>query len=141
LNDTGDAVLLTAVEEGATIRWRCAVADGAILGPLGGLANVIADPGNGGAIPVTGSGSCAMTTAAAETRTIAAPTFVGQQIMLFVDTYAVGDAVVTSAVAINVANNTIMTFGAASEALTLTGVTAGASLQWQVTHNDGVALS
>ncbi len=101
---------------------------------------VHADPGNGGAIPVTSSGVCGLTSAGAETRTLAIPVFKGQRLTLYCDTY-VGDIVVTVASAINVANNTIMTFGAASEAIELVGVSVGGTLCWQVGWNDGVGLT
>jgi len=102
--------------------------------------DVIADPGDGGAIPVDESGSCAMTSAGAETRTMAIPTFEGQRITLFCDTY-VGDIVVTTSAACNVANNNTLTFGAVSEALELVGVTVGGALVWQIGWNDGVGLT
>ncbi len=105
-----------------------------------GAQNVVADPGTGAAIPVTLSGSVAIVTAGAETNTLAAPTYVGQTLVLYTDTY-VGDRVVTVAAAFNVANNTILTFGAATEACQLIGVELGGVLIWQLTWNDGVGLS
>jgi predicted RecA/RadA family phage recombinase len=104
------------------------------------LENVINDPGDGGAIPVTVSGVCAITSAGAETRTLAAPTVIGQQIALIDDTH-VGNIVVTAASPINQAGNTIMTFGAAADMIVLTAMTIGGTLAWRVTANDGVALS
>ena len=101
---------------------------------------VVSDPGNAGAIPVTTNGSVALTSAGAETRTLAIPAFQGQRMTLYCDTY-VGDIVVTVAAAFNVANNTILTFGAVSEACGLEGVTVGGSLVWQIVWNDGVGLS
>jgi len=101
----------------------------------------ITDPGDAGAIPVTASGWCALVSAAAETRTIAAPTFIGQEIDLFMDTRAVGDITATAAVVVNVANNNTMVFGAASERILLRGVSAGGTKEWSVVANDGVALS
>jgi hypothetical protein len=100
----------------------------------------IADPGNAGAISVKQSGVCALTSAGAETRTIAIPAFIGQKISLICDTY-VGAIAITAAAAINQTGNTIMTFGAAADACTLTGMTVGGALVWRVTYNDGVALS
>lgn len=100
----------------------------------------ITDPGNAGAIPVTSSGVCAMTSAGAETRTLAIPTFVGQQLTLICDTY-VGNIVVTSAQAINQAGNTTMTFGAAADYIKLEAATVGGALRWRVAANDGTALS
>lgn len=101
----------------------------------------LADPGDGQAIPVTRSATVAITTAAAETNTLAIPTFVGQKLFLICDTHAVGDRVVTSAQAINQTGNTIMTFGAAGDAILLQAATVGGALRWRVVANDGVALS
>lgn len=101
----------------------------------------IADPGDGAAIPVTRSATINITTAAAETNTLAIPTFLGQVLVLNMDTRAVGDRVVTSAQAINQAGNTIMTFGAARDNISLRAITVGGALRWTVVHNDGVALS
>ena len=103
-------------------------------------ANTIADPGNAGAIPVTANGVCALTSAGAETRTLAIPSFMGQQLSLICDTY-VGNIVVTSAQAINQAGNTIITFGVVNDNITLKAMTIGGALRWRVIANDGVALS
>lgn len=93
------------------------------------------------ALDYSTSGTVAITTAAAETNTLAIPAFAGQTLTMYVDTYAVGDRVITVAAAINVANNTIMTFGAASDFIKLEGITLAGALVWQVVSNDGVALS
>ena len=103
-------------------------------------AFAIADPGDAGAIPVTTDGVCALTSAGAETRTLAIPTFMGQRLSLVCDTY-VGNIVVTSAQALNQAGNTIMTFGAVRDYIALEAITVGGALRWQVLGNDGVALS
>ncbi len=101
----------------------------------------LADPGTGVAIPVTRSATINIVTAAAETNTLANPTFVGQTLVLNMDTRAVGDRVITAANGINQAGNTIMTFGAARDCITLRGVKVGGNLRWAVQGNDGVALS
>lgn len=106
----------------------------------GASAQVVADPGNAGAIPVTANGMCALTSAGAETRTLAIPTFAGQQLSIICDTY-VGNIVVTSAQAINQTGNNTMTFGAAADAIFLVAMTVGGALRWRVMGNDGVALS
>jgi len=103
-------------------------------------AFTIADPGNAGAIPVTTDGVCALTSAGAETRTLAIPSFMGQRLSLVCDTY-VGNIVVTSAQALNQAGNTIMTFGAVRDYIALEAITVGGALRWAVASNDGVALS
>ena len=101
----------------------------------------VSDPGDGKAIPVTSVNMvCNMTSAGAETRTLAIPKFVGQTCALCCDTY-VGNIVVTAASGINVAANTVMTFGAVDEAIFLEAVTKAGALRWQVVANDGVALS
>lgn len=101
----------------------------------------LADPGTGVAIPVLRSASVAIVTAGAETNTLAIPTFRGQRLILFMDTRVGGDRVVTASQAINQAANTIMTFGAARDCIVLEAVTVAGALRWQVTANDGVALS
>ena len=100
----------------------------------------IADPGNAGAIPVTASGVCALTSAGAETRSLAIPTFMGQRLSLICDTY-VGNIVVTAASAVDSAAHTVMTFGAAGRVVTLVGVTVGGSRKWRLVGADGVVLS
>lgn len=115
--------------------------DGLLIKDGSAQAAAIADPGTGAAIPVTKSGSIAISTLAAETNTLAIPTFQGQRLTLFVDTFAVGARVVTSAQRINQATSTIMTFGAVGDFIVLEGITIGGALRWQVVANDGVALS
>lgn len=108
--------------------------------PLEKLQQVIADPGNGGAIAVGRSGHGALTSAGSETRSLADPTFEGQQILLYAIVY-VGNIVVTAAHAVNVATNTAMTFGAAGHVVLLTAIKIGSGLRWSVTYKDGVSLS
>ena len=114
--------------------------DGGISWSAVSATSAIADPGNAAAIPVTQSGVCAMESAGAETRTLAIPGWLGQRLTLVCDTYG-GDIAVTVATAFNVANNTVLTFGAVSEVCELVGVSVGGALVWQIGINDGVALS
>lgn len=101
---------------------------------------VHADPGDAGAIPVTSTGTCAVTTAGAETRTLAIPTFAGQRLTIVCTVY-VGDAVITSAQAINVAGNTLITLEAAGNAIELVAVSVAGALRWRVVFNDGCTLA
>lgn len=101
---------------------------------------VIADPGNAGAIDVRFSSFVKLVSAAAETRTLAVPKFVGQEVTLYMDTDG-GDIVITASQAINAAGNTIMTFDTARDNITLKGVTVGGALRWEVFVNNAVALS
>ncbi|MBI4651293.1 hypothetical protein HY745_08430 [Candidatus Desantisbacteria bacterium] len=107
---------------------------------LNSMNNAIADPGDSGAIAVTASGVCALTSAGAETRTLAIPTFIGQEIALIDDTH-VGNIVITVSAAVNQAGNNTLTFGAVKDMIVLTAMTVGAALVWRVTANDGVALT
>ena len=101
----------------------------------------IADPGNSTkAIPVTRSGVCAITTAGAETRTLAIPSFVGQQITLVLDV-KVGNAVVTVASAFNQTGNNTITLDTAGDTVHLVGVQIGGTRAWRLVVNDGATLT
>ncbi len=94
--------------------------------------NTIADPGNAGAIPVTVSGVCNLTTGGAgETRTIANPTFLGQRIGLNLNVDGGGDCVVTFASGINVDGDTVVTLNDAGEYLEVSAVLIAAALRWR----------
>ncbi len=105
------------------------------------LHTEIADPGDAAAIPVTASGIVKITTAAAETNTLAIPTFEGQLLALMCEVYAVGDRVVTVASAVNQTGNNTITLGAAQDFIVLIAVAIGATLYWRVYSNDGAGLS
>jgi len=100
----------------------------------------IADPGDAGAIPVTQSGHVSLVTAAAETRTLADPTFAGQVLALAFKTDG-GDCVVTAANGVNQTGNNTLTFADAGDLITLQAIELGANLRWRAMANDGVALS
>lgn len=106
----------------------------------GGSTYAITDPGASGAIPVTTDGVCPMTSAAAETRTIAIPTFVGQRLTLCLDTDG-GDVVVTVAQPINHAGNNTITFNDAGDTISLVAITIAGARRWRLLHNDGCVLS
>jgi hypothetical protein len=95
----------------------------------------------GTAIPVTHSGSFPVTTAAAEMNTLADPTYLGQTISIFADTYAVGDRVITAASRINQAGHTTITLGAVGDFIKLEAITIGGALKWQVVATDGAATA
>ncbi len=105
----------------------------------GAASWLIADPGDAGAIPVTSDGVCALTSAGAETRTLAIPTYVGQRLTLCGDVY-VGDIVITVASAFNVAANTTITIEAAGNMVELVGVHIGGARRWRLVSNDGATL-
>lgn len=103
--------------------------------------NAIADPGDAGAIPVIASGSVALVTAGAETRTLADPTFIGQSLSLYLKTDG-GDCVVTSASDVtNTSGENIMTFADVGDSVILIAIEDGSDLEWRTLQNDGAALS
>lgn len=105
-----------------------------------GVTAPIADPGDAGAIPVVGTGYVPLVSGGAETRTLAAPDFVGQQLALNFHTDA-GDVVVTCATTVNQTGNNTLTFADAGDQIVLMAGQSGATVVWRVQSNDGVALS
>ena len=104
------------------------------------LSSAIADPGSAGAIPVTESGHCPIVTAAAETRTLAAPAYAGQVLSVAMRTDG-GDCVVTCATGINQTGNNTITLNDAGDSIVLVGIESGANKRWRVLSNDGCTLS
>lgn len=104
------------------------------------LTNPIADPGNAGAIPVTASGYCPIVTAGSETRTLAAPTFIGQELLLYIKTDG-GTCVITVASEINQTGNNTITMADVRDVIRLIAIESGSNKVWHVVSNDGAALS
>ena len=101
----------------------------------------IADPGDAGAIPVTKSGSVAITTTGVvDTRTLAIPALAGITLAISLDVDA-GDAVITVAAAINQTGNNTITMEDAGDTIVLTAVQVAGALVWRVVVNDGNTLS
>jgi len=149
LSDMGDVGVLAytagkiIVADGNSYE-EVAVSGDATLGLTGALtlvkkttAEAIADPGNTvKAIPITNSGYCPLVTAGAETRTVAIPTFAGQQLLLELKTDG-GDCAVTFASAFNQAGNTVITFDDAGDMALFIGVYNGANLAWRLVGQEG----
>jgi len=114
--------------------------DGLLIRDASVRPGLITDPGDVGAIPVTSSGACAMTSAAGETRTVAIPKFPGQWLALSFNV-DVGDIVVTFASAINQTGNNTATYADAGDYQYLIGVQVGGVMVWREVQNDGAALS
>ena len=104
------------------------------------LTASITDPGNAGAIPVTDSGECEIVTAAAETRTLAAPTYAGQLLLISMKTDG-GDCVIACATTVNQTGNNRITLNDAGDAVLLVAKVNGTNKRWSVVSNDGAALS
>lgn len=107
---------------------------------LSPMMPVAADPGDAGAINVRVSSFVAIVTAGAETRTLAIPKYVGQRLVLFLDTDG-GDCVITSAQAINGTGNNTITMNDARDAIHLVAITVGGALRWEVQTNSGCSLT
>lgn len=103
-------------------------------------AVAIADPGDAGAIPVTRSADVAITTAAAETRTLAIPALAGITLAISLDVDG-GDCVITAAAAINQTGNNTITLDDAGDTLVLKSVQVAGALVWRVVSNDGCTLA
>ena len=102
---------------------------------------LIADPGTGAAIPVTASGVCAITCAAAETNTLAAPAFIGQEISLILDVDTAGARVVTVASAINIGGDNTITLDNAGDFIALRCMQVAGVKVWRVVANEGAGLT
>lgn len=103
---------------------------------------LIADPGDGNAIPVTKSGNCALTTGGSgETRTLAIPGVAGITLSISHDVDGGGDAVITVASPFNQTGNNTITMGDAGDTVVLTAVQVAGALVWRLLVNDGTALS
>lgn len=102
----------------------------------------IQDPGDGAAIPNGLSGVVSITTAAAETNTLARPVRVGQQLTLNCAVYAVGDRVITVAGGFDETNSgtsSDITLDAQGGFVTLISVKSAAStFEWRVLAYDNV---
>ena len=108
------------------------------LSASGGPIGVeITDPGDAGAIPVVLSGSCALTTAAPETRTMLAPTFACQWLSLSGDVIA-GTCTVTVASGLDQFGSTIIEVNGAGDYILLEAAQVAGALVWRVASARGV---
>lgn len=136
----GAGASLVGVQDAAAF-FTATTVEAALAEVMKYVAFPLADPGTGVAIPVTRSANIAITTAAAETNTLAIPTFKGQRLLISCDVHAVGDRVITSAQRINTAGNTTITLNTAGDAILLEAIQIGGALRWQVIVNDGCTLA
>lgn len=106
------------------------------------LANTLTPAATGAAISVASSGTMALILAdTGETNTLAIPTFVGQQILLSVESITAADTrIVTSAQALNATGNTTITFALITDWVLLVAVKTNGALRWRVAGSGGVVL-
>lgn len=102
---------------------------------------IIPDPGDAGTIDTSRSGYCELTSAGAETRTLADPTYRGQIIdLVFVSDG--GDITITSSSPVNQSGNTSLVTADIGDHLRVMGAyNATDGWEWKVVVNDGWALS
>lgn len=110
------------------------------LSAAGATTRQVADPGASGAISVATDGVCNLTTAGAETRSLAIPTFIGQQLLISMDT-KVGNATLTIAGTLMDGTNNTVIFSAVGQSIKLEGRTVGGTRCWALIANNGTALS
>ena len=101
---------------------------------------LLADTGDAGAIPVARSGNVALTSAGAETRTLAIPAAQGIELVVSCDVY-VGDIVITAASAVNQTGDTVITLGSAGVTIAFKAVQVASALVWRIAMNDGATLA
>ena len=133
------AVVLTADANPGVASWSSSLSEVAQVA-------VVADPGNGQPIPVTSSASISLTIAAgppAEANTVAAPTLVGQELLLAVGSQGAGGTrVVTfSASPFNQVPNSVVTFSTAGQCAMFKAFRIGANLVWKLVFVQGAVLS
>jgi Uncharacterized conserved protein (DUF2190) len=113
------------------------------VSPAGSANNIIPDPGATGAIPVTNSGTVNITTAGAETRTIAAPAAAGLSLILVAYSVGAGTATVNSATTnIGAASHQHIALTANGQSIELLSIAVtGGTFRWAVRYNDGTTIS
>lgn len=100
----------------------------------------IADPGAGGAIPVSRSGYVLLVSGGATTRTLAVPTFIGQRLLLICKTDG-GDNVITVASAFNASGNTLITMDDVGDTIELVaGIGTAGAFKWNQAFTNGPTL-
>jgi hypothetical protein len=97
----------------------------------------IKDPGNAGTIDTSKSGSLAIVTAEAETRTLPDPDAVNQELYIYMQT-DVGDCVITTSSAYIQSGTTTFTLNDAGDTILLRGIKIGANLVWRLVAHEGV---
>jgi len=103
------------------------------------LSLVITDPGDAGAIDNTSIGTCRLVTSGAETRTLAAPTAIGPEVFLVMETDG-GDCVVTvGGSGYDESGNSTLTFSAVGQCALLKAATESTgTFCWRLISYDGV---
>lgn len=108
-----------------------------ILNTIKEADHVLTDPGAGKTIATMEDLQvCELVTAAAEARTLANPTKVGNRLTLRMKTDG-GDCTVTASNGFNVAGNTVATFADVGDQLELISVSHTTGYRWEILVNTG----
>lgn len=110
------------------------------IGTVTSLGTEIADPGDGNEIAPASHGHVVLNGVGDETRDLAPPEFVGQELMLTADNPGDSIAVMAPAI-INGSGDQIITFTGQAQTIHLRAISIGSSPTWRVLVNDGCTLS
>ncbi len=99
------------------------------------------DPGSAGVISAVRSAVMALESNVATTRTVAAPVFEGQRLMLHATTNLTTTNQVTFSAAINAAGNTAIASGNSASIAQFIGVHNGTAMVWRLVANQGYTLA
>lgn len=116
------------------------------LGDIPSTPSIVADPGDGNAIPITGGKVYFDVGAGVETNTLADPTADGIFLLMSMRTDGGGSRAVTAAHVIDGSSNTVMTFDSGGETIILRSTQCGDGsggylYRWLVWLNFGTTLS
>lgn len=103
------------------------------------ITQTIADPGHASAIVVTNSGHVPIITTGAETRTLAAPSFVGQELLIYMMTDG-GNCTITCATTFNETGNNTIILANTGETVRLTAIKEGANRRWRAVIADPTSI-
>jgi len=103
----------------------------------GNAQSIIADPDDAGAIPATGSGSCALVSGGVATRTLADPTVIGSLLNIYLKTDG-GTITLTTASPMNQAGNNTLAFADVGDSVQLMAIEDGSDIEWRVLQVDGM---
>lgn len=137
---TGDVTISNA---GATTIGAKKVTSAMLADTASANCKAIADPGTGKEIPVTSSGYIEIAVGdAAQTNTLAIPTFAGQEITIYaVSVTGSGTRTIAVASPVNQTGNNTITLDAAGEFVVLRAIKVGAALAWRAISAETGVLS
>jgi len=106
------------------------------------LSHIVPDPGDGGTIDVSRTGTCLITVdiAGTENITLPDPPVVGREIAIVAHVIQ-GELVIGCNSPVDQAGHTVLRFGDDGDAIRLYAIGYGSNLCWRIVCNDGVSLA